>query len=81
MFQGFGWKRCLLRTSMLLLVVFVAQSLPRFGKVLDFVGGSTVTLTTSIFPCYFYLKLCNMSSDDPQWPQRYVYFKVFKSSS
>lgn len=70
--KRFGWKRCLLRSGMMLLIVFVAESLPRFGKVLNFVGGSTTTLTTSIFPCYFYLKLCAMSSDNPQWPQRRI---------
>ncbi|XP_054713396.1 uncharacterized protein LOC129222860 [Uloborus diversus] len=73
----FGWQRVLLRTGMMVLVVFIAQSIPRFGKVLNLVGGSTTTLTTAIFPCLFYLKLC--SQQNPEWPERRIptYEKVY----
>uniref|UniRef100_A0A915CPU7 Amino acid transporter transmembrane domain-containing protein n=1 Tax=Ditylenchus dipsaci TaxID=166011 RepID=A0A915CPU7_9BILA len=53
----FGVKRVLVRSSTLLAIVFVAESLPTFGPLLDFVGGSTLTLTSLIFPCLFYLYL------------------------
>ncbi|GFY40900.1 aa_trans domain-containing protein [Trichonephila inaurata madagascariensis] len=33
--KSFGWKRILLRTTVMAAVVFVAQSIPRFGKVLN----------------------------------------------
>ncbi|KAI1697251.1 transmembrane amino acid transporter protein domain-containing protein [Ditylenchus destructor] len=55
--QHFGLKRVFVRTGTLLTVVFVAESLPTFGPLLDFVGGSTLTLTSLIFPCVFYLFL------------------------
>lgn len=40
---------------MLASVVFVAESVPNFGPVLDLVGGSTLTLTSLVFPCMFYV--------------------------
>lgn len=42
---------------MMLAVVFVAESLPTFGPLLDLVGASTLTLTSLVFPCFFYLYL------------------------
>ncbi|KAI6230732.1 Transmembrane amino acid transporter protein [Aphelenchoides fujianensis] len=71
--QEFGRKRVIVRCSMLFLVVFVAESIPTFGPLLDLVGGSTLTMTrhsfllsfnqfnridcSIIFPCIFYLYL------------------------
>lgn len=42
---------------MMLAVVFVAESLPTFGPLLDLVGGSALMLTSLVFPCFFYLYL------------------------
>lgn len=42
---------------MMLAVAFVAESVPSFGPVLGLVGSSTITLTSLIFPCLFYLYL------------------------
>lgn len=42
---------------MMCAVIFVAESLPTFGPLLDLVGGSTLTLTSLVFPCFFYLYL------------------------
>uniref|UniRef100_A0A0R3RKB9 Aa_trans domain-containing protein n=1 Tax=Elaeophora elaphi TaxID=1147741 RepID=A0A0R3RKB9_9BILA len=53
----FCWQRVLVRTGMMLTVVFVAESLPSFGPLLGLVGSSTLTLTALIFPCLFYLYL------------------------
>ncbi|KAF4525874.1 hypothetical protein B566_EDAN015977 [Ephemera danica] len=53
----FGWKRCLLRTMVLLLMVFVGETIQDFGKVLALVGGSTSTLNNLVFPPLFYLRL------------------------
>lgn len=53
----FGWKRVVVRTGVMASIVFVAESVPSFGPVLDFFGGSTVALTSVIFPCLFYLFL------------------------
>lgn len=76
-----------MRTSVMVAVVIVAESLPKFGPLLDLVGrtlklilllamllflsifswssnftikslgGSTLTLTSIVFPCLFYLWL------------------------
>ncbi|CAG9540294.1 unnamed protein product [Cercopithifilaria johnstoni] len=53
----FCWQRVLVRTGMMLTVVFAAESLPSFGPLLGLVGSSTLTLTSLIFPCLFYLYL------------------------
>ncbi|GBN38749.1 Amino acid transporter AVT1E [Araneus ventricosus] len=66
----FGWKRVVIRSSMMLLIVFMAQSVPKFGKVLSLVGGSAITLTASVFPCIFYYRLCSLTQ--PDWPERYI---------
>ncbi len=42
---------------MMVAVVFVAETVPRFGAVLDLIGGSTITVLTFIFPCMFYMWL------------------------
>ncbi|KAI6243247.1 Amino acid transporter, transmembrane family-containing protein [Aphelenchoides fujianensis] len=55
--QEFGIKRVLLRTAMMLAVIFTAESVPSFGPVLNLMGASTVTLTCVIFPPIFYLYL------------------------
>uniref|UniRef100_A0A7E4VYT4 Aa_trans domain-containing protein n=1 Tax=Panagrellus redivivus TaxID=6233 RepID=A0A7E4VYT4_PANRE len=55
--QNFGWKRCVVRTIVLGLVIFVAESIPAFDSVLDLVGGSTLCLTSIVFPVLFYTKL------------------------
>jgi len=53
----------LVRTGMMVAVVFVAESLPTFGPLLDLVGGSTLTLTSVVFPCLFYIYLAAARKD------------------
>uniref|UniRef100_A0A914ZJV6 Amino acid transporter transmembrane domain-containing protein n=1 Tax=Parascaris univalens TaxID=6257 RepID=A0A914ZJV6_PARUN len=53
----FCWQRVAVRTGVMVAVVFTAESLPTFGPLLDLVGGSTLTLTSLVFPCFFYLYL------------------------
>ncbi|KAK5964634.1 Vacuolar amino acid transporter 4 [Trichostrongylus colubriformis] len=53
----FGWQRALIRTGTMMAVAFVAESIPNFGPLLDLFGGSTLTLTSVILPCLFYLYL------------------------
>ncbi|KAK6753934.1 hypothetical protein RB195_013118 [Necator americanus] len=55
--QHFGWQRVLIRTGIMVAVVFVAESIPNFGPLLDLFGGSTLTLTSVILPCLFFLFL------------------------
>lgn len=35
----------------------MAQSIPNFGPILSFIGGSTVSLLSFILPCIFYILL------------------------
>jgi hypothetical protein len=42
---------------MMAAVIFVAETVPNFGPVLNLMGASTVTLTCVIFPPIFYLFL------------------------
>ncbi|XP_065068778.1 uncharacterized protein LOC135694049 isoform X2 [Rhopilema esculentum] len=53
----FGFKRCFIRSLLLLLVLGVAEAIPKFGVILSLIGGSTVTMMAFILPCVFYLKL------------------------
>lgn len=56
--EAFSLKRFLVRSGILLLVLFIAQSVPNFGPILSFIGGSTVSLSSFILPCIFYVLLC-----------------------
>ncbi|EYC29944.1 hypothetical protein Y032_0005g2352 [Ancylostoma ceylanicum] len=53
----FCWQRVVIRTGIMIAVVFVAETIPNFGPLLDLFGGSTLTLTSVILPCLFYLYL------------------------
>ncbi|OQV18096.1 hypothetical protein BV898_07867 [Hypsibius exemplaris] len=55
--KHFGWKRALVRTGLLLIAVFIAESIPTFGVLLDLLGASTMSFLAFIFPCLFYLIL------------------------
>ncbi|XGW31750.1 hypothetical protein V3C99_010146 [Haemonchus contortus] len=70
----FGWQRVLLRTGTMLAIVFVGESIPSFGPILDLIGGSTQTLASVIFPVLFYVHLlarqkkaeeCDKDDDSP----------------
>ena len=61
----FGWKRVALRTGLVALALFIAESVPSFGRILDLVGGSTVSMMTFILPPIFYMKLAD--SKGPTW--------------
>lgn len=41
----------------MLAAVFLAETIPSFGPLLDLVGASTMTLTSCFFPALFYLFL------------------------
>jgi len=53
----FGIKRIMVRTSVVILCIVIAEAIPSFGAILSFVGGSTVTMMAFILPCFFYLRL------------------------
>nr|CAD7396403.1 unnamed protein product [Timema poppensis] len=68
MHKDFHWKRCLVRTLMVCVMVFVGETIPKFGKILSLVGGSTVTLLTFVFPPLFYMRLCDQKN--VEWMER-----------
>uniref|UniRef100_A0A0N4YAV5 Aa_trans domain-containing protein n=1 Tax=Nippostrongylus brasiliensis TaxID=27835 RepID=A0A0N4YAV5_NIPBR len=55
--QRFCWQRVAVRTGCMLTVVFIGESIPNFGPLLDLVGGSAQTLSSIILPALFYLFL------------------------
>ena len=66
----FNWKRCAFRTFSVLALLFIAESVPSFGAILELIGASTVTILTFIFPPLFYMKLMDASSQNKDWIPR-----------
>lgn len=66
--EKFNWKRCVFRSLVVVFIIFVAESVPKFGDMLALVGGSTITLLTFVFPPLFYYLLCQ--NKDNKWPDR-----------
>ena len=50
--------------------VFIALSIPQFGKILSLIGGSSITLMTFVLPPLFYLKLVSQQDLNKEWPKR-----------
>ncbi|XP_042857114.1 amino acid transporter AVT1J-like [Penaeus japonicus] len=71
--REFGWQRCCVRTLLLALIVLMAVSVPDFGKILNLIGGSSVTIESFVLPPLCYLKLCS-TKDDQGKPYRSVGF-------
>nr|XP_022293046.1 amino acid transporter AVT1J-like isoform X1 [Crassostrea virginica] len=62
--RHFTWKRCVFRTLVVVLILFVAETIPKFGAILSLVGGSTVTILAYICPSLIYLKLKAVRHED-----------------
>jgi hypothetical protein len=60
-------------------MVFVGESIPKFGKILSLVGGSTITLLTFVLPSFFYMRLCDQQNQ-LNWPERYYFFTAYIKS-
>ena len=71
--KHFNWKRCLFRTFSVFFLLFLAETVPKFGSILNLIGASTVTLLTFVFPPLFYMRLVDASSSNKEWLQRYLY--------
>uniref|UniRef100_A0AAF5PZH9 Amino acid transporter transmembrane domain-containing protein n=1 Tax=Wuchereria bancrofti TaxID=6293 RepID=A0AAF5PZH9_WUCBA len=63
-FIDFGWHRIIIRTIVLLAILFVAETVPKFGPILNVIGGSTVALTSAMLPL-IYNNYLNASIHDP----------------
>jgi len=68
--EDFGWKRVVFRSSAVLVLLFIAETIPSFGSILDLVGATTVTCLTFICPPYFYMKLVDRSHQFKDCRQR-----------
>nr|BAN20757.1 vesicular inhibitory amino acid transporter, putative [Riptortus pedestris] len=73
----FNAKRCLVRSGMVCLMVFVAESVPQFGVILALLGGTTVAISAFILPQICYMLLCNQETKD--FPKRHIawYYRTY----
>ena len=56
-FSEFTWKRCAFRTLTVGILLFIGESVPSFGSILDLVGGSTVTCKSIFFDMFMFVFL------------------------
>ncbi|XP_064094900.1 uncharacterized protein LOC135207218 [Macrobrachium nipponense] len=58
----FGWRRICLRTAVVLLILFVCESVPHFGVAIELVGGLLVTPFIFVFPPVFHILIKQKAS-------------------
>ncbi|MPC73402.1 hypothetical protein E2C01_067730 [Portunus trituberculatus] len=68
---GFGPRRVVLRTAMVLVQMVIGLAVPNFDKILNLIGGSLITLCTFVLPPVMYMRLVEDRSDK-SWPQRTI---------
>ncbi|XP_064639243.1 uncharacterized protein LOC135494864 isoform X2 [Lineus longissimus] len=51
--QKIGIKRIVIRTLFTCAILFVAETIPKFGNLLSLVGGTTTALLSFFFPVFF----------------------------
>ncbi|XP_048000796.1 probable sodium-coupled neutral amino acid transporter 6 isoform X2 [Leguminivora glycinivorella] len=61
--RDFSIQRCLLRSSIVALAVFLGESVPSFDVVMGLVGSTLTGPLMFIFPPLFFLKLCHAKSN------------------
>ncbi|XP_063542721.1 uncharacterized protein LOC134751268 [Cydia strobilella] len=61
--RDFSCQRCLLRSSIVALAVFLGESVPSFDVVMGLVGSTLTGPLMFIFPPLFFLKLCHAKSN------------------
>ena len=64
----FNIWRVAFRCTFMAGVIFTGESVPSFGRILDFLGGSTITIMAFIMAPAFYYKLSSVKNDN--WPDR-----------
>lgn len=57
---AFNHRRCILRTTVTIIVIVVAESVPRFDLVMSLVGGALTGPLVFILPPLFYLKMLSL---------------------
>ncbi|XP_050736625.1 uncharacterized protein LOC127008521 [Eriocheir sinensis] len=67
----FGWRRSILRTSLVVAGVLVGLAVKNFGRILNLIGSFSVPLLTFVLPPIFYIRLCD-SKERSDWPERSI---------
>ncbi|CAI2351813.1 unnamed protein product [Caenorhabditis sp. 36 PRJEB53466] len=80
--HNFGWQRIFSRAFVMVSVVFVAESIPNFGVLLDLVGGSTVTLMALVLPILFNFSLTTIKKkrENKEDEERITVKEIFQNS-
>lgn len=53
----FSTKRFVIRTGLMCVAIFLAESLPNFGPLMSLVGGTSTTMTAFMMPVIFFMYL------------------------
>lgn len=59
---AFNHRRCILRTTVTIIAIVVAESVPRFDLVMSLIGGALTGPLVFIFPPLFYLKMLSLQT-------------------
>ncbi|XP_066955792.1 uncharacterized protein [Macrobrachium rosenbergii] len=62
-FTEFGWRRCCLRSSVVVLDVVLGMAVPDFGVILNLVAGSAIAFMSFVMPPVCYVRLCDSKDD------------------
>jgi vesicular inhibitory amino acid transporter len=67
--KSFCWQRALIRTAVVVFLAIMAETIPNFGPILSFIGGSTVSILGFILPviCYVVIKFQSTRLIDESW--------------
>lgn len=57
---AFNHRRCILRTTVTIIAIVVAESVPRFDLVMSLIGGALTGPLVFIFPPLLYLKMLSL---------------------
>ncbi|GIY90092.1 proton-coupled amino acid transporter 3 [Caerostris darwini] len=78
--SNFNYKRCIIRTVIVAVILMIAYTIPHFEKILNLIGGSTMTLLSFIFPPLFYFLLNKKGYNDSKksisLPEKIFLFQV-----
>ncbi|XP_014239846.1 amino acid transporter AVT1E-like [Cimex lectularius] len=59
---GFGWRRCFLRSGVVLGAVFLAEIVPRFDLIMGLIGGALMGQLMFVFPPLLYARLRSLQA-------------------
>ncbi|XP_045125061.1 amino acid transporter AVT1B-like isoform X2 [Portunus trituberculatus] len=67
--KRFGPRRCIVRAVIVILQILIGLAVPNFGKILNLIGGSLITLCTFVLPPVMYMRLVGDRSNK-NWKKR-----------